>query len=150
MKTLTLYGPNAIQNVLNDFDRYFGSFLGDSIAPAGRIFNHLPATDIQETENDYVLDMELPGYDEKNIEVHVDGGNLTIASIQEEQEEKKGEDKQGAYLIKERLASAFKRSFRLPENADPEGVSAGFKNGVLSLHIKKRAETKRSIQINAA
>ena len=149
MKTLTLYGPNTIQNALNDFDRYFGSFLGDSFAPAGRILNHLPATDIQETENEYVIDMELPGYDEKNIEINVDGGNLTIAGKQEVQEEK-GEEKKGAYLIKERRTDTFKRSFKLPENADPEGVSAGFKNGVLSLRIKKREETKRAIKINAA
>jgi HSP20 family protein len=148
MKTLAMYCPNTIQNALSDFDRYLESFFGDSIlAPASRIFNHMPAMDIQETENAYVLEMELPGYDEKTIEVHVDGSSLTIAS---KQEEKSGES-QETYLLRERRLNSFSRSFKLPENADPEAVNAAFKNGILTLQIKKRAEAqKRTIQINAA
>ena len=156
MKTLTAYRPNTIQNALSDFDRYFESFFGDSIlAPAARIFNHLPAVDIKETENAYVLDMELPGYDEKNIEVHVDGSSLTISSKEEKQGESAGhQDKKseetGTYVLRERRFSAFSRSFKLPENADPEAVSAAFKNGILNMQIKKRPEAqKRTIQINA-
>ncbi|MCL2214722.1 MAG: Hsp20/alpha crystallin family protein [Treponema sp.] len=149
MKTLSIYRPQNFQNALSEFDKYFESFFGDSLfAPAAKIFNRLPVVDIQETENSYVLDMELPGYDEKNINVHVDGSRLTISS---KQEEKKSEENQGAYLIRERKISAFSRSFELPENADPEAVNAAFKNGVLRLEIKKRAEAqKRTIQINAA
>jgi HSP20 family protein len=154
MKTLTMYRPNTIQNALSDFDRYFESFFGDSIlAPAARIFSHTPAVDIQETENAYVLDMELPDYDEKNIEVPVDGSNLSISSKQEETEEKKGknDENRGTYILRERKSSTFTRSFKLPENANPEDVSASFKNGILNLQIKKRAEAqKKTIQINAA
>ena len=147
MKTLTMYRPNSIQSALSDFDRYLESFFGDSLVPSARMFNHLPAVDIQETESAYVLDMELPGYDEKNIEIHVDGSNLSISSKQEKEEK---EDK-AAYIMRERRLSSFSRSFKLPENADSEAVSAAFKNGILSLQIKKRAEAqKRSIQINAA
>jgi HSP20 family protein len=155
MKAMTLYRPNTIQNALNDFDRYFESFFGDSfLNPAARIFNHLPAVDIRETENAYVLDMELPGYDEKNIEIHVDGSSLSIASKQEDSRLEKKDDSrgdEGAYVLRERRMNAFSRSFKLPENADPEAVSASFKNGVLNMEIKKRAEAqKRTIQINAA
>jgi len=152
MKTLSIYSPNSIQNALCDlnrldfnryldFDRYFESFFGDSSS------NQMPAMDIQETENAYVLEMDLPGYDEKNIDVHVDGSSLTIAS---KQEEKKSEEK-NTYVLRERKTSSFTRSFKLPENADAEAVNASFKNGVLNLEIKKRAEAqKRMIQINAA
>jgi len=149
MKTLTMYRPNTIQNALSDFDRYLESFFGDSIlAPAARILNNLPAVDIQETENAYVLEMELPGYDEKNIEVHADGSSLTISSKQEEKHEEKDE---GNHILRERRLNTFSRSFKLPENANPEAVSAAFKNGVLSLEIKKKPEAqKRTIQINAA
>jgi len=152
MKTLTAYRPNTIQNALSDFDRYFESFFGDSVlAPAARMLNHLPAVDVRETENAYVLDMDLPGFDEKNIEVHVDGSSLTIASKQEEARDvKKDEENQGTYVLRERRINSFSRSFKLPENADPESVSASFKNGILNLEIKKRAEAqKRTIQINA-
>ncbi len=153
MKTLAMYRPNTIQNALSDFDRYFESFFGDSLlSPAARMFNHIPAVDIQETENSYVLDMELPGYDEKNIEVHVDGSSLTISSKEEDtREEKKNNDNAGTYILRERKVNSFTRSFKLPENADSSAVNASFKNGILNLQIKKRAETqKRAIQINAA
>jgi HSP20 family protein len=154
MKTLTAYRPNTIQNALSDFDRYFESFFGDSIlAPAARMLNQLPAVDIRETENSYVLEMDLPGYDEKNIEVHVDGSSLIIASKHEEREEKKGksDENEGTYLLRERRIHSFNRSFKLPENANPEDVNAAFKNGTLNLEIKKRAEAqKRTIQINIA
>ncbi|MCL2264609.1 MAG: Hsp20/alpha crystallin family protein [Treponema sp.] len=153
MKTLSVYRPAVLQNAISDFDRYFESFFGDTLlAPAARLFNQTPAVDIQETENGYVLDMELPGFDEKNINVHVDGQNLTIASKQEEEKpEEKQEFRRGAYLLRERKSSSFTRSFKLPENADPQGVIASFKNGILTLEIKKRAEAqKRVIQINAA
>jgi HSP20 family protein len=149
MKTMTVYRPHAIQNALSDFDRYFESFFGDSLlTPAARIINHLPAVDVRETENAYILDMELPGRDERDIQVHVDGASLSVES---RQEEKCGEQKDdGTFILRERRSSAFSRSFKLPENADPEAVTAAFKNGVLNLEIKKRAEAqKRAIQINA-
>jgi len=153
MKTLTAYRPNTIQNAISDFDRYFESFFGDSIlAPAARMLNRMPAVDVRETENAYILDMELAGYDEKNIEVNVDGTSLTISSKQEEaREDKKGDDNQGTFILRERRLSSFSRSFKLPENADPEAVSASFKNGILCLEIKKRSEAqKKTIQINVA
>jgi HSP20 family protein len=148
MKAVTVYRPNAIENALSDFDRYFDTFLGNSIlSPADRIFSRLPAVDVRETEDAYVLEVDLPGYNEKDVEVHLDGNTLTIESKKEE--EKKEEKKNGTYMIRERRSASFSRSFKLPENADPDGVSAAFTNGVLSLEIKKRAEAqKRVIQIS--
>jgi HSP20 family protein len=152
MKTLSLYHPHsdALQNALSDFNRCFDSFFGDSIlSPTGRALHYLPAVDIQETENSYVMEMELPGFDEKNIEVNIDGSSLTVASKQEEKKEKKEED--GKYILRERRNITFNRSFQLPDNADSSSVNATFKNGILNLSIKKRAESqKRMIQINAA
>jgi HSP20 family protein len=143
-----MYRPNTIENALNDFDRYFESFFGDSVlSPAARAYNRLPAVDVRETEKTYELEMDLPGYDEKNIEVHVDSGSLTIASKQENSREEKKDE--GTYILRERRLNAFSRSFKLPENADSENVNAEFKNGILKLEIKKRAEAqKRVIQIN--
>jgi len=150
MRTITLHRPNAIQNALSDFDRYFESFFGDSIFnPAARGYARMPVVDVRETEKSYVLDMELPGYDEKDIEIHVDGKSLSVASKQEEAKDANDEDR-GTWLIKERRMQSFSRSFKLPENADPEGIGAEFKNGVLCLEIKKRPEAqRRSVQINA-
>jgi HSP20 family protein len=149
MKTVTLYRPNTLQNALNGFDRYFESFFGDSpLTPAARIFGHLPPVDVKETEKAFVLDMELPGYDEKNIAVHVDGGSLSIESRAEETGEENRND--GTYILRERRLDSFSRSFKLPENADPETISAAFKNGILTLEIQKRPEAqKRMIKINS-
>jgi HSP20 family protein len=172
MKTMTLYRPGIIQNALSDFDRYMDSFFGDSVfTPAVKVFNHLPAVDIRETENSYLLEMELPGFNEKDIDIHIDDGKLLIASKHEEVKEtssKDGEKARGdstsplepappadsaspveSWLLKERRTSSFSRSFKLPENANPEEVRAEFKNGILSMEIKKRAEAqRRTIQIN--
>ena len=162
MKTLSVYPgnyrwadrPQSVQNVLSDFDRYFESFFGDSIlSPTARLFNQMPAVDIRENENAYILEMELPGLDEKNIDVHINGANLTIASRHEEEtkNEENQDASQGTYLLRERKVNSFTRSFKLPENANHEEVQAAFKNGILSMEIrKKKAEAqKRTIQINA-
>jgi HSP20 family protein len=155
MKALTMYRPFTIGNALSDFDRYLESFFGDDsmLAPVDRIFNHLPAVDVREKEDAYLVEAELPGFEEKDIQVHVEGGNLTIESRQEEDKERKekGKDaKNGTYLIRERRSSAFSRSFKLPDNADPDQVTASFKNGILRMEIKKRGEAqKRLIRINA-
>jgi HSP20 family protein len=151
MKSITLYHPNTFHNALNDFNRYFDSFFVDSIlSPEERVLYYSPAVDIQENENSYVMKMELPGFNEKNIEVNVDGPYLSIVSRHEEKKEKKTKEN-GKYILRERGNTTFNRSFQLPGNADPLAISAAFKDGILSLDIKKRAETKRRvIEINAA
>jgi HSP20 family protein len=139
---------------MDDFNRYVDSFLSDfhgsHAAPASRLFSRsagFPAVDLRDTEDAYIMDVDLPGYEEKNIQVHVDGGRLTIESAQQEEASNKDERR---YLIKERANHTFSRVFQLPENADPAAITAAFKNGILSLEIKKRAEAqKRLIQINS-
>ncbi|MDR2078936.1 MAG: Hsp20/alpha crystallin family protein [Treponema sp.] len=155
MKAVTLYRPVTIENALNDFDRYVESFFGESpLTPAA--YAREPAVDIRETEDAYVLEAELPGYDEKNIEVHVDRGILCIESKKEEKIErnvspsKGGAAKEERYVIRERRNASFHRSFKLPENADLDAIFARFNNGLLYLEIKKLAEAKkRVIQIQA-
>jgi HSP20 family molecular chaperone IbpA len=159
MKTVALYRPN-FGSMLDDFDRYMESFFGDMplkpvTSPHRQGFN-LPAVDFSETDNAYLLDAELPGFDEKNIEVHVENNRLTIESKQAEKSAEKSEGSdickgstEGNYIIKERRTRAFSRVFQLPDNADVNAISATFKNGILSLEIKKQTESqKRLIQIN--
>ena len=141
MKAVTLYRPRVFENALSDFDRYLDSFFGDSfLTPSDRIFSgigspgnssfqRLPSVDVRETERAYVLEAELPGFDEKEIEVRADGSNLTIASKKETAAETAANEN---YLIRERRSSSFSRSFRLPENADPGAISASFRNGIIS------------------
>jgi HSP20 family protein len=171
MKTLTLYRPHAIQHALSDVDRFFDYLVGDfPLVPATRNLNRVPAVDIRETEKAYMVEMELPGYDEKNIDINVNGSILSIATKQDTastatdkvpfigpKEEKEKEETppvdsaspSGSWLLRERRVTSFSRSFKLPENANPEEISAKFKNGVLTMAIQKRAEAqKRTIEIN--
>ena len=148
MKTLTLYRPSVLENALSGFDRYLDSFFGDNfLSPADRIFNRLPSVDVRETDKAYVLEAELPGFDEKDIEIRLDGSNLTIESkkVEEKNAEVTAKTVDENYLIRERRASSFNRSFKLPENADSEGISASFKNGILSLEIRKKAEAQAKV-----
>jgi HSP20 family protein len=152
MKAVTLYRPVTIGNALKDFDRYMESFFGESPLKAAACARE-PAVDIRETEGAYLLDAELPGFDEKNIEVHVERGVLSIESKKEEKTEQNAppaadEATKDRYVIRERRSVSFHRSFKLPENADLDAISAHFKNGLLTLEVKKLAETqKRTIQI---
>ena len=148
MKAVAHYRPRALESVLNEFDRYMDSFFGDTFHNASdRIVSRMPAVDVQETEKAYVMEMELPGFDERDIEIRLDGSNLTINSKKEINEDSAEKDDRN-YLIRERRRTTFSRSFKLPENADPEGIGASFKNGILFLEIGKRAETQaRVIQI---
>lgn len=108
----------------------------------------MPVVDVRETGDAYILEMELPGYDEKCIEVHIENSKLSISS---KRESKDDDDKAGVYLIKERRFNPFSRTFKLPKSANPELIKASFKNGVLCLEIKKSSEgIKRAVLINAA
>ena len=149
MKSLTLYRPGVLENALSGFDRYMDSFFGDNfLSPSDRIFSRLPLVDVRETEKSYVLEAELAGFDEKDIQVRLEGNTLTIESKKLDDEKKEASGADRNYLIRERRVSSFSRSFKLPENADNEGVAASFKNGVLSLEISKKAEAQaRTIQI---
>ncbi|GHV87827.1 hypothetical protein AGMMS50267_01870 [Spirochaetia bacterium] len=156
MKTVTLYRPFTIEKALEDFDQYMGSFFGESPLTPARNQRYLPAVDILETEGAYEVEAELPGYDEKNIQVHVDGSVLTIESRKEEAVQDAAAEKAASkeangeprFIVRERRSASFHREFRLPENADTNAISAVFKNGLLNLEIKKRPEAqKRVIEI---
>jgi HSP20 family protein len=145
-----MYHPMGLGRTIDNIDRFMEGFFGDDLTPGERLasaFSRVPPVDIKEKDNEYVMEMELPGYDEKKINLSVDGGMITVESAKIDEKEKKDEDK---YLMRERTESSFSRSFHLPENADPENIKASFKNGLLTLEIKKRQEAqKKTIQIMA-
>jgi HSP20 family protein len=135
-----MYRPVSIERALQDFDRYMESFFGESQRnPAGRV----PAVDIREQDDHYLMEMDLPGYDEKEVEVQVDGNTLSISSQKNVTQKEKEEE--GNFLLRERRAASFSRSFSLPENTDRDHISAQFKNGILRLELKKRPESKKRL-----
>jgi HSP20 family protein len=94
----------------------------------------LPAVDVVESEKAYEITAELPSMDEKNIEVKVTEGSLTIKG--EKQDEK--EEKQKDYYLQERHFG----SFELPESVDADKIEAAFKKGVLTIKLPKKLRLK--------
>ncbi len=93
----------------------------------------LPAVDIKEEENRYLIHADIPGVDPKDIEITADSGVLTIKG--ERSVEK--EDKQEGYTRRERSYGSFYRSFTLPDNADTDHIEAKGKDGVLEIALPK-------------
>jgi HSP20 family protein len=103
-----------------------------------------PAVDIYETENELVLTAELPGIDEKDVEIKVEDNTLSIKGERKFEKETKEEN----YHRIERAYGSFFRSFSLPNYVDQEKISAEFENGLLKIHMPKKAEVKpRKVKI---
>jgi len=125
------YRPRTMD--LFNWDRVFDNYFGDHDYSVGR-----PSVDVREDEDNYIVEVELPGLSEKDVEVKVENGVLTIASRKDESKEEKDE----GYIRKERRHFSFKRSFSLPENVDVEKIAANFKNGLLDIAVPKAAAVK--------
>ena len=97
-----------------------------------------PAVDIYETENEVVLKAELPGVDQKTIDIHVENNTLTLRGERKLEKETKQEN----YHRIERAYGSFFRSFTLPGTIDQEKIHAGYQDGVLTVQMPKREETK--------
>ena len=105
-----------------------------------------PQVDARERENEFIIAVELPGVDKKDIEVNADESGVTI-KVEKKSEEK--EEKEGEYRY-EKSYSGFYRRIPLPENADFENIYAEYKEGVLKLKIlklKKKVKKGREIVV---
>ncbi|HLN08511.1 MAG TPA: Hsp20/alpha crystallin family protein [Xanthobacteraceae bacterium] len=102
-------------------------------------FGTTPAVDVVEKDKTYEITAELPGMDEKNVEVLFSDGVLTIKGEKQEEKEEKKKD----YYMSERRYGSFRRSFEVPEGVDAEKIEASFKNGVLSVTLPKSPEAQK-------
>lgn len=144
-------------NSLSIFNPLFADSVFDSLnrdTPHVGVFSPLanatyPAVDVRETSEAYSMDIDLPGYTEKDVTIHLKERVLTVASVHEEAKEEKPNGEQ--FLIHERCRRRFVRRFTLPEDIDQEKVEAAFKNGVLTVTIpRKEAAPRRQIAIKAS
>ncbi len=123
------------------FDRRMRRLFSDlGVAPAP-----MPAADIYEAGGEYVVELEVPGYDEKDLDIELTDHSLTIRGERTEEKEKK--DK--SVRLHERLESSFERSFELPAEVDSAQLKAVYDKGVLTLHLPKAVRaTPRKIEIS--
>ena len=126
---------NTIQQEMN---RLFNSFFDAPTAGDARTRRWIPAMDLVEREDHFVLKVDLPGLTESDVNVELQDNVLTISGERKQEQEHKAE---GYYRL-ERAFGSFSRSLTLPEGVNAEAVAAKFDNGVLEVSIPKPEERK--------
>jgi HSP20 family protein len=149
MTTIAKIGPYRGFATLHDqFDRLFNeTFRNPSEESA--LTAWAPSVDIYETPNELVVKADLPEVNEKDIEVRVENNLLTIRGERKFDKSVSEEN----FLRVERTYGAFSRSFSLPNTVNPEAIGAEYKNGVLTITLPKREESKPrqvKVAVNAA
>lgn len=132
------YGlPSVFGRLRDEIDHLFDDFSihrsgrGIFQLPSGNSFS--PAVELKDFKDHYELAVELPGLEEKDIDIEFADSVLQISG--EKREEK--EEKSGDYLVCERSYGSFRRRLTLPADVDPDGIEAKYRQGVLTLDIKK-------------
>ena len=127
---LVRFNPNLANRV---FDEFFNN------VPARTNFSGtLPAVNVKETEDDYAIELAVPGLKKEDFKIEVNEGVLTIAAERKTENEEKKE----GYTRREFSFTNFTRRFTLPETADEKSISASYTDGILALNLPKKEEAK--------
>lgn len=115
----------------NDFD-IFGGFFDDSFFNESRN-KELMKTDIKEGENEYTLEIEMPGIKKENVKIELSKGYITISA----ENNNEVEEKENNYIRKERHYGSFTRSFYVGDKVEMNDINASMDNGILSITVPK-------------
>lgn len=127
---LTKYRPNTVDSIFGDlFPVYKGWFEDDQESRA-----RLPMTNVNETDSAYVLTMEMPGVEKKNIDVAIERDHIVVTGEKTEKIDNEG------LLRAEIRSEKFRRSFLLDGSVDREKIQAKLDNGVLKVTLPKKSE----------
>lgn len=133
-----------VASLQNEVNRLFSTFFDAPAQPQGVLRRWIPAMDLVERDDHYLLRADLPGLDESDVAIEVEGDVLTISG---ERTVEDGSERDGTYRV-ERASGAFKRSLTLPEGVDAEQIAATFDKGVLEVRVPKPVEqTPRRVTI---
>ena len=147
MTVLTRWDPFREFNTLQDrMNRLFrDSFSEGQEALTTSTF--APPVDVYEDEHNVTLKIEVPGIDEKDIDVRIENNTLTVHGERKYEKEEKEEN----FRRVERQYGSFTRSFTLPNTIDPEKVEAHYDKGILKIQLAKKAEAKpKQIKVNVS
>jgi HSP20 family protein len=136
-----------ITRLIDDFGQGYWQPLRRSLFASGPLVRRAltwetgitPPVDVMESEKTYEIMAEMPGMDEKNIEVKVADDTLIIKGEKQGKREEKGKE----YYLRERNFGSFERSFTVPETIDTDKIEASFKSGVLTLILPKKPEAQK-------
>jgi HSP20 family protein len=139
-----------LSSLQNDMNRLFNTFFDTPTAGngAGASRRWIPAMDLVETDEHFVLRADLPGLSDEDVHIDVADDVLTVSGERRSEHE----DKRDGYLRVERSYGSFRRSLTLPEGVDADAVSASFERGVLEVRIPKPEQRKPrrvAIQVGA-
>ena len=137
-----------LHTMQNEMNRLFNTFF-DSPTPSNGgnagVRRWIPAMDVVETEDHFVLRADLPGLSESDVNIELEDNVLTVAGDRKAEHEQRGE---GYYRV-ERAFGSFSRSLTLPEGVDADAIEASFDSGVLEVRIPKPEQQKpRKVQIS--
>jgi len=127
---------HLFDDLFEDFDRGFGPTA--LMRRNEQWLKEMPNFEVSETDDEFCVKAELPGLEEKDIEVRMDGDELTVRGEKKREHEEKKRD----YYVSEVSYGEFSRSLRLPEGVDRENAKAVFKKGVLTLTLPKTEQGK--------
>ncbi len=131
--------------IQSEMNRLFNSFFDTPTHSNGAALRRwVPAMDVTQTEDAYVLKADLPGLSESDVTIEVDDNVLTVSG----ERKSSNEDRKAGYYRVERSYGSFRRSLTLPEGVDAEAITATFDKGVLEVSVPKPAHTApRKVQI---
>ena len=126
-----------------DFQRLVQQFFGEGESPLAGAFS--PALDVEETEDGYTMHVELPGVKPEEVDVSLEENVLTVSGKRDFYDEKNAD----GFRRVERHFGSFHRAVRLPDRVDPDKVTAGYKDGLLTVTVAKAESAKpRRIQVS--
>ena len=127
---LVRFNPNLANRVFDDFF--------NNIPARTNFGGTLPAVNVKETEDDYLVELAVPGLKKEDFKVEINEGVLTIAAERKTENEEKKE----GYTRREFSYTNFTRRFTLPETADENNISASYNDGILAINLPKKEEAK--------
>lgn len=141
MSLIKFNNPSNSKNLNPGFNDIFESVFNDSFL-SDRMIARVPAVNICETQDHYLIEMAAPGLKKEDFNVKLDKNLLTVSV--EQRKEQQEQNKQ--YNKREFSYSSFVRSFALPESADDAQIEAQYLNGMLNIHVAKKDEAKQVVR----
>jgi HSP20 family protein len=126
-----------------NFSDLLDDFFNEAVGTQGR-GKFMPGMDVSETDDQYQINLEIPGMNKEDINISMEKGLLTISGEREMEKESEGKK----YHRVERRYGKFSRSLQLPDNVDADSVKANYKDGILTISVaKSEEEVKKQIEI---
>lgn len=141
----SIFGENLMDDVVDDFSELDHAlddeFFGKRNPLFGKHANRLMRTDVKETDQDYRLTVDLPGFKKNEVNLLLDNGYLTIRANKKLDKDEK--NKLGKLIRQERYAGTMQRSWYVGDEVTEDDIKADFKDGLLNISIAKKQPTKQ-------